>query len=354
MEEIYAVCRIDIPNYIGNVIYILVGSTIIAGILLYTFSGTIASFSELPKDWLWVVLVVAVGQFICDIVLVTWRAQDKATNYGIFRILLTSLNIGLAVIFIVLMGYGWEGMVVGKTIAYVKFGMLALFLLGRYDLLDFQFNKEYIRHAISYGMPLIPHVLSGLIITMIDRFFITNMVSLNETGIYSVGYQVGMIIWVLAFSFNKAWVPWLYEKLNEGNNDIKRKIVIFTYVYFIIIISIAIILSLMAPYFMEILVGKDFYGGTKYIFWIAISYSFNGMYMMICNYIFYEEKTYILFWLTLFVAGLNILLNYYFIQNYGAIGAAYSTTVTYFIQFLATWNLSSKTYDMPWFTFRKN
>jgi Na+-driven multidrug efflux pump len=68
-------------------------------------------------------------------------------------------------------------------------------------------------------------------------------------------------------------------------------------------------------------------------------------------YIFYIKKTYILAWVTFFCAGVNVILNYFFIKANGAIGAAQATTITFFIQFILTFILSSKVYKMPWNVF---
>lgn len=69
---------------------------------------------------------------------------------------------------------------------------------------------------------------------------------------------------------------------------------------------------------------------------------------MVVNYIFYGKKTYILAWVTFTSAGINIALNYFFIKANGAIGAAQTTTITFFIKFILVWILSSKAYKMPW------
>jgi len=43
------------------------------------------------------------------------------------------------------------------------------------------------------------------------------MVGVNDTGIYIIGYQVGMIIGLLAHSFNLIWSPFLLIRLAEYN-----------------------------------------------------------------------------------------------------------------------------------------
>jgi len=109
-----------------------------------------------------------------------------------------------------------------------------------------------------------------------------------------VGYQVGMIISVLAHSFNLAWCPFLYEKLKENNHSTKINIVKFTYLYNIVIILLSLCLGFVAPYFLKFFVSENYYFSYKYVIWIALANAFSGMYLMVVNYIFYVKKTYVL------------------------------------------------------------
>jgi O-antigen/teichoic acid export membrane protein len=183
---------------------------------------------------------------------------------------------------------------------------------------------------------------------MTDRLFIANMIGLPATGVYTVGYQVGSIINLLAMSFNNAYVPWLYQRLKNNSNSTKIKIVKFTYLYFFAIITLAILLAFLAPPILKILLGKSFNESSIYVSWIAMGYAFNGMYLMVVNYIFYSEKTKILAYITFSAALINILLNYLFIKAFGAIGAAQATTIVFAIKFFLVWFFSSKVQPMPW------
>jgi Na+-driven multidrug efflux pump len=95
-------------------------------------------------------------------------------------------------------------------------------------------------------------------------------------------------------------------------------------------------------------VGSQFKESYIYVGWIAFGYVFHGMYLMVAGYIFYMRKTKYIALITVTVAIVNLLLNYWFIQIYGAIGVAYATTIGYFCQFVATWFLSAKVKKMPW------
>lgn len=340
--------KYELKEYIGNVFSILFSSFVLVFIIVYILKLYFSFSLKFPENWLLYIVVVALFQSIFVITLGLWRVEQKSLPYGLFQISRTILNVSLSVVFVVLLSWGWQGRILGAIITSVIFGLLSIFVLYKREYINFSFNKKYIKDALFFGIPLIPHALGGWIITGIDRIFINSMVGVAATGLYSVGYSVGMIIGLLAHSFNLAWSAFLFEKLKENNYYTKVKIVKFTYLYDAGIIVLALTLSFIAPYFFKFFISKNFYFAYKYVLWIALGYAFQGMYFMVVNYIFYVKKTYILAWVTFISAGINILLNYFFIKANGAIGAAQATTITFFIQFIMVWILSAKVYKMPW------
>jgi O-antigen/teichoic acid export membrane protein len=339
---------IDFRVYLGNAFILLALNFIIIACIVWLLAEPISLITSFPKEWLWAVLLVASFQVITQITLVIWQVQVKPISYGVFQILQTLLNVGLTLYLVVLARQGWEGRIEGQTIAFIVFGIIGFFLLLKNGWIKFDYNASYMKHILKFGIPLIPHTIGAFVITMMDRVFITNMVGVAETGIYTVGYQIGMIIGILQDSFNKAWVPWFFERLKRDNEEEKRKIVKITYLYFIVILLIALILSLLAPALLSFFVGEEFKESSSFVIWIAFGFAFNGMYKMVTNYIFYLQQTRYLMYLTFLTAILNTLLNYIFIKYYGAVGAAIATTISFFIIFIFTWILSSKIYKMPW------
>lgn len=340
--------NVDIKIYITNCLYILLFSTALVSVIFFLFSGFIAKLTSLPAQILWIAIIIAFAQFITRIVLTLWQVQVKPLQYGAFQISQTFINASLSIWFIVGIGMAWEGRILAQLIALLSFSVIGTFILLKNKWLKFSYNPSYVKHALGFGVPLIPHSLGGIIMTMTDRIFITAMVGIGATGIYTVGYQIGMIINLLATSFNQAYVPWLYRQLKENSFLKKIRIVKMTYLYFIVILLIAVVLSFIAPWFLSFFVGKEFTGSSIFVVWIALGYAFNGMYFMVVNYMFYAQKTISLAWITFFTAVLNIVLNYFFISKFGAIGAAQATTIVYAIKFILTWILAAKIYDMPW------
>lgn len=347
-RQYYASNEVDMPRYVSNCLMILLTSTMLVGIIFYLLAEPISRAASFPMQWMWAVIIVSAAQFINQVNLTLWQAQVKPIPYGIYQICQTLVNMGLSIWFIVGLGMAWQGRIQAQVIAVVSFAIFGLLLLNHNGWLKIKPEKSYIRNALCFGVPLIPHALSGTIKTMVDRILISSMVGLSATGLYSVGFQIGMIIGILEDSFNNAYWPWLYERLKRNIDYEKRTIVKLTYTYFVVIICLALLLGFIAPWFLSFFVGPKFAGSSDYVIWIALGFAFNGMYKMVVNYIFYAEKTYILAWVTFTTAAISVGVNYFFIKLFGAVGAAYTYAIMGFVTFLAVWILSNRVYPMPW------
>jgi len=343
---------IDFSAYVGNCLYILVGSTIIVALLFFLFPELISRYTSVPVNWLWAVVISSVAQFINSVMLVLWQVQVKPIKYGLFQTFQTLSNLGLSIFFIVYLKMNWVGRINAQVISTSFFAILSLTILFNNNYIKLSFNKKYVYNALKFGLPLIPHAFGGLAMTMVGRLLITNMVGIASTGIYTVGVQIGSIIGLLATSFNSAYIPWLFAQLKRDNMVVKIKIVKLTYFYYVAIIVLAVLLSLFAPWFLNFFLGKSFVTASTFVLWIALGAAFTGMYYMVTNYIFYVQKTHVLAWITFLTAIINFITTYLFIKINGSIGAAQATTVSYFICFVLTWVFSAKVYKMPW-TLRK-
>jgi O-antigen/teichoic acid export membrane protein len=338
----------NFSEYVGNIFFILLISLIPIVIIVYLFQPDIASLAKVPVNFIYMVLIFSFFSFLLNTFLIIIQNESKARLYGFFQIGQTVLNVSLSLAFVVLMGKGWEGRICAQIIAIMVFGILSFYFLVRSHRVLFVFRKQYFFDSLKFGIPLIPHTLGAIVISMSDRFFIAKMVDIETTGLYALAFSIASIIGFIEHSFNLAFAPWLFEKLGLNSYSIKRKIVLFTYLYFFIILAFVFILTFSSPIIFDIFIDKKFEGSQVFVFWIALSFAFSGMYKMVTNYIFYVKKTYILAWVTFGSAGINIVLNYFLIKEYGAVGAAISSAIVSFFFFVFTWIISYNVYQMPW------
>lgn len=334
--------------YIANVLLIIFVSSLVFFCLIYLFQDQLSLKLEIPRVWLFVGLLVTIAQFLTILNLGLWQVEQQPKPFGIYQITLMLTNTSMVLILVIGFGMGWKGQLIGQSVATVLFSLLSFGFIYRRGFLQFTFDKSYIKDALKFGIPLIPHALSGWFRMGVDRIFLTTFIGSSATGIYSVGYQFGFIIGIVAVAFNQAYSPYLYKKLNNITLKEKLKLVKFTYAYFIGILLFAGSISLIMPWVITHFLNERYLASKEIIPWVAFGYAFQGMYFMVVNYIFYEKKTYMLAFATFISAAIHVILSYTFIHMYGMIGVAYATPLSFLIMFVLVWILSAKIYPMPW------
>ncbi|HIE16047.1 MAG TPA: flippase, partial [Bacteroidales bacterium] len=282
----------DLRLFISSTFFVILTGSIFISLLTFFGKDVIERYTQIPSSWVYTIVLYAISQNIIQVVLALWQVKYKAVQYGIFRIIRTLVDIILSLIFIISFFMDWQGRILGQTLAACIFALIAFYFLLKENLLVLKINMIYLKKMILFGTPLILHTLGSIIISYSDRLFITNMINIEITGYYAVGYQIGMIIYLIQNSFNQAWTPWLFEKLNENHKSSKLHIIKFTYGYFSVLIILWLILSLVAPHLFGWFITKKYLQSIQFILWIALGFVFNGMYKMVAAYIFYIKKTY--------------------------------------------------------------
>jgi O-antigen/teichoic acid export membrane protein len=177
--------EVDIRRYISTGLLIFLCSSIIVFLLFYLLAEPLSRITSVPRQWLWAVVIVCAAQFLSRTVLILWQVQVKPKAYGTYQIAQTLTNAGLSLLFVVVFGFAWQGRITGQIITAVMFAIVAIWILYRDKWLPATVNTAYINHIFKFGIPLIPHTLGAIMITMTDRLFITNMVGLKKSVIFT-------------------------------------------------------------------------------------------------------------------------------------------------------------------------
>ncbi len=347
LQVIYVKNKSDFPSYISSGIFFMGILTLVFTAIIFLFATQLEQIIGIPKRFIYLTAVYATYQNLVEVLLSIWRMENKAVFYGIFRVLRTVIEILIALILIISFDLSFEGSIYALIYSYGFGSFITLIILFRQKLLVKNIKKEHILHLINYGAPLIPHVLGGVVIMYSDKLVITAYHGLASNGIYSVGFMVGQVIGLLQNSFNQAWVPWVFQKLQTGTENDKKTIVKWTYIYFVGIIVVTLLFYLVSPLIFHFL-GKSYGAGIEIVLWISLGFAFNGMYKMVSVYYFYEEKTKKLGYISIFTAIFNLILILLLVPKYSFLGASIATMIAFFIQFILTWIFSLKITEMPW------
>jgi O-antigen/teichoic acid export membrane protein len=340
--------RRRLPVYVGACLAILAVSTAVALIVVAAARPWLERLTHIPGDWLLVAVLVSGAQFVVNIRLSLWQVQGRALRYGVLQVSQSLVNACLSLVLILGLGMAWEGRTVGQAAAIGSAMIAALISLLLAKEVARGWKTDDVRDALRFGVPLIPHILGGVLIATADRFMIANMLDLAEAGIYMVALQIGMILGLFTESFNKAYAPWLMAALANPESATTRKIVRGTYLYFVGMALASVALGLAAPALLSVLVGEEFRGSAGAVIYVAMGFAFGGMYYMVANYIFFANKTSYLAAVTFVTGSFHVIATWYLIKSNGTLGAAQAFMMSQAVMFLGTWWLAHRAHPMPW------
>ncbi len=340
----------NFPSFVSSALLPPTIVALICSLFFVIAAPFLSSWLDINKKWILLIPLLCIINVIPNFTSVIFQAKKKPIQHAVYNIGLTTVDLLLAILLIVGFSLNWEGRLWAILASKAAFTIIGLYLLWRAGLIKRSIEKKYVKEVFFYGFPLIPHVLATGVMDLSDRLFIREMVSREELGVYDIGYKIGSIILIVQASLLMAWTPFFYEKMKAINDWNKTYIVTASYFFMVVLILCAILLTIGAPIIFWFL-GNDFAGGIQYVFWVALAYVFLGFYKVFAGFIFYEKKNTLLSYIAIFNVIMNLILNYFLIKEYGAMGAAYATVISYFLFFLITALISHRIHPMPWFKF---
>jgi O-antigen/teichoic acid export membrane protein len=331
-------------------------TSLLLSILVWQFYSRSAHLLELQGTsltWGFIIVLITFCTIYVELFFSFLIIEKKAILYAIYTLFRVFFEVSLTLFFVIYKQWNWEGRMYAWLITSIVFMTAAFLYFYRKGYIRGKLHLPFIKTGILFGLPLILHTVGKFVINQSDRIFIAKMISLEEAGIYNIGYTMGMLIMIVINAFFNFYTPFLLERLADLTDEKKIQIVRMNYLYSIAIIVILVLLTFITPYFFGLLVDTRYNSGIKYVFWVGLGYVFWGGYMLFALYINYFNKNKILGWLALMNVATNLLFNYFFIKWVGAIGAAYATALSFFLVFIIIAYKANQLVQLPWLSIKK-
>jgi O-antigen/teichoic acid export membrane protein len=211
----------------------------------------------------------------------------------------------------------------------------------------FSFDKSYLKYIFTYSVPLIPYVLSGVIIEQFGKIAIGNSKSVSDAGYYSLALAISSIVSIVISVSHQAWNPYYFEYMNAENykqhDEDQNKI-------FRITIFLAIAIAAFGNEIGILLAKKSFTGSLYLVPIFVLGYVFYQLAYVYMRNFSYDKKTQYLTFTVLISGVSNVLLNVFLIPKLGQLGAAFSFVLSYVIMAIFAWGFNKflvKHYGTP-------
>lgn len=317
--------------YASSTISLIIGNALFLITLSFIFKNVLVHVLNM-KQWMIVILII----YAMSSAIISCYNADCSLRLEYKKFLIASgfnAVYNIAVSAILILSFPERGSYIGRIIGTVSGAVI----VAIYAVVVFfkrskpNYEKAEMIWGLKYGLPIVPHGISQVILSSFDRIMINNMIGNVEAGIYSFAYTIYTIIQVTSTSIDTVWSPWFYKK--RGNDDFAsiRK---YSSQIIILMLLLCTAFVMISPEFIIIFGGSKYKESVYCVMPLVGGAFFAFLYYFPAVVEYYHEKTGYVAIGTISAALINIVLNYVCIEKYGYIAAAYTTLATYFLYFV--------------------
>jgi O-antigen/teichoic acid export membrane protein len=281
--------------------------------------------------------------YLTSVPLTYLRALELSGTLLVTQTICTFFVVTLNVYFIAVLKMGLSG-ILWSSVLMAAFQMLLLsgWTMSRAGV---RFSPLHLRQILAYGWPLTFSNLALFTLNFSDRFFLQHLRSLDEVGVYAVGYKFGfMMNFLLVAPFLTMWQSRMF--MIHAHPEHRRIFSRIFVLYSLVLMYAALALSVFTPEIVR-LVGPKFASikdiipvvSYAYVFWGIGFYAQLGMYL--------ANRTKLIGVIGTTSAILNMGLNYFLISHYGMAGAAWATLLSFLAVAAASFVLSQQVLSLP-------
>ena len=267
----------------------------------------------------------------------------KVTLFAIISFLHSIINILLILFFAMKFDYGINSVFLASIVISPILILVQIYYLK--DYLRFYIGKKELNKLFKFSIPLIPAAIAYLVLNFIDRWFIKDILSTSDMGVYEVAFKFASIVSLVIIAFQSALAPILYEK--HQNISTKKELTNIFNLFIGVGTLGVLILSFFSYETLYIFTQPEYYPAESIlpIFYITTLVTGLGMFSPGLHV---KQKTRYIPVIVGVSGAINIILNYFMITSFGLIGAAVSTLISVLINNISLFVFSQITYGVPY------
>lgn len=323
---------VELKNVLGDSFKLRLFFSLVTSLLLILLYKPITSLLQISEfDSLFLlsiplVFLMGVVEYFKSIFMglqkIKYHFMINSIEYGLKLILLVVfLNVSIKIQYIVL------PFILATLIASV-FG-LYIFYTKFYSCIMGCLKKSRTREIVMYSIPLFFTSICFLVATEVDTVMLGLLSTDTEVGIYAVAKQITIKLPHISLAIAMGTMP-IFAKLNKDNKEeltkLFYKLLKNNAMIFMVIILFILLLS---KYFIPLIFGNEYNASVfplQILTVYVLVFSFSIYIDSFLDYQKLAKKRAVNFSVTML---LNLTLNLILIPEYGAIGAATATSISY-------------------------
>jgi O-antigen/teichoic acid export membrane protein len=327
---------------ISTILFCELGLSIVFVIILLVFKDSITGFFNEPNlsSVFFVIILTVIPSAIADVLRFSLVGLQKIKELALINIIIQPV-VFVCSIAAILMGYGLQGIIMVNFLLlfprlYILYNILGKSLkIRRFNFTD----GSLFRNIFKYNLSLSVVVLTDQIIWQRSEiFFLQKYSSPEQIAYYSLAFGWGMrVIGFLPGILGGFLIPVMSELYGKNDvSQIKKSFFLLSRYLSVILIPMTLGTIAVSKNLIHVLYGNEYSSVPVLFIPIFLSKGFISLYATASAMIFASgRQNFIVKW-GLVLALFNIVLDYFMIKAYAALGAVWATSIIHFFAAVIT------------------
>lgn len=293
--------------------------------LVFGFSSSISSalgYADNPEYLQLMASVVALDALqalpFCHL-----RYQHKAMRFASLKLLFIAMNIGLNLLFFLVLGY--RDVLWVFALNLVCTGVITFFFIPDVLRIRWRFDWSLLQRMLSYSWPILVLGIMGILNQAADKMIFTlvypdESAAKVELGIYGSCVKVAMIMAMITQAFRYAYEPFVFA---QSKNKDKNETYAIGMKYFLIFTLLAFLCVVAYLPLLKYMVGSDYWEGLRVIPIVMAAEIMMGIYFNLSFWYKLIDKTIYGAWFSLAGCAVLFAVNIIFIPHYSYMACAW-------------------------------
>lgn len=275
--------------------------------------------------------------------LLYFQFEDRAKTFVILAIFSTFIGVGLNILMVVVLERGVRGLI--ESILIGQVAALLVFLLPVIPVVRYRFSRTLAHEILKLGLPLIPSFAFLFVVQQGNKYILQWLKGLETVGIYTVGFNLGLMMNLMVGGFTTTWMPYFMSFINkweEARILFGRVLTYYTFSFG----GLSLLFYITARPVVMVMTNTAFHDAYKVVGLSATAQFLAGVFSIFLPAIYFAKDVRYVTLVQGISAFLAVLLNLLLILWMGMLGSAIGLVLGVLVMSILqhAWNLKRKSF----------
>ena len=296
-------------------------------------------------EWVYFLLAISASAsiFVFQILQMHYRSQQMASRYLRFSLLYALITTFLNIALLLWLKDKILALLLSSLLTNLLMSLIAFILLRNTISLKY-ISWKLSLNVLRYTIPLVPGAISLLLFSQADKLILFHYVSTTELGVYVMAFTLGLSMSYIGSALFMSYQPMFYTHATKKTPE--KSVEGFKNSLIILVGGLTLVLVVIKIAYL--LIDSRYAEGEEYAMIIAVAYSLLAFAQLLELHLTYLQRTGLVSLVYTIGGIVNIVLLYFFIQAFGALGASLALLLSSLIMACLMYLLGQKYYYLPY------